>query len=45
MHLLSTRPGGYVEDDGMGVVRVARVQIRRQTKQNVIRESLNGMQW
>jgi cobaltochelatase CobN len=23
MHLLSTRPGGYVEDDGMGVVRVA----------------------
>lgn len=23
MHLLSTRPGGYVEDGGMGVVRVA----------------------
>ena len=23
MHLLSTRPGGHVEDDGMGVVRVA----------------------
>ncbi|QJC57241.1 Aerobic cobaltochelatase subunit CobN [Polaromonas vacuolata] len=23
MHLLSTRPGGYVEDDGLGVVRVA----------------------
>jgi cobaltochelatase CobN len=22
MHLLSTRPGGYVEDDGLGVVRV-----------------------
>ena len=23
MHLLSTRPGGHVEDDGLGVVRVA----------------------
>ena len=22
MHLLSTRPGGYVEDNGQGVVRV-----------------------
>ena len=23
MHLLSTRPGGYVDDGGQGVVRVA----------------------
>ena len=49
MHLLATRPGGHVEDDGLGVVRVAQtpgdivVLTVSDTTLSLLAEVVNGL--